>query len=47
MGDEHGIEVDAYNIERSEVIKGLRSLMYGSDALAGVVSLMSSMPRNR
>jgi len=43
-GDEHGIEVDAYNIERSEVIKGPSSLMYGSDALAGVVSLMSSMP---
>lgn len=43
-GDEHGIEVDAYNIERSEVIKGPASLMYGSDALAGVVSLMSSMP---
>lgn len=43
-GDEHGIEVDAYNIERSEVIKGPASLMYGSDALAGVVSLMSAMP---
>lgn len=43
-GDEHGIEVDAYSIERAEVIKGPASLMYGSDALAGVVSLMPSMP---
>ncbi len=43
-GDEHGIEVDAYNIERGEVIKGPASLMYGSDALAGVVSLIPSMP---
>ena len=44
-GDEHGIEVDAYNIERAEVIKGPASLMYGSDALAGVVSLMPSKPQ--
>ena len=43
-GDEHGIEVDAYNIEKGEVIKGPASLMYGSDALAGVVSLIPSMP---
>lgn len=43
-GDEHGIEVDPYNIERAEVIKGPASLMYGSDALAGVVSLMPYMP---
>ncbi len=43
-GDEHGIEVDAYNIERAEVIKGPSSLMYGSDALAGVVSIMPSKP---
>ena len=38
-GDEHGIEVDAYNIGKAEVIKGPASLMFGSDALAGVVSL--------
>jgi len=29
-GDEHGIEADAYNIERAEVIKGPASLMFGS-----------------
>jgi len=38
-GDEHGIEVDAYNVGKAEVIKGPASLMFGSDALAGVVSL--------
>jgi iron complex outermembrane receptor protein len=43
-GDEHGIEVDAYNIDRAEVIKGPASLMYGSDALAGVVSLFPVIP---
>jgi iron complex outermembrane receptor protein len=43
-GDEHGIEVDAYNIDRAEVVKGPSSLIYGSDAVAGVVGLMPSMP---
>ncbi|MBN8822199.1 MULTISPECIES: TonB-dependent receptor [unclassified Spirosoma] len=45
-GDEHGIEVDNYNIERAEVIKGPASLMYGSDALAGVVSMMPVYPKD-
>ena len=43
-GDEHGLEADAYNIEKGEVIKGPASLMYGSDATAGVVSIMTAMP---
>lgn len=43
-GDEHGIEVDAYDINRAEVIKGPASLMYGSDALAGVISLFPYIP---
>src|SRR4051812_18969487 len=43
-GDEHGLEVDAFNIEKGEVIKGPSSLIYGSDALAGVVSLLPAMP---
>ncbi|NOT77241.1 MAG: TonB-dependent receptor [Cyclobacteriaceae bacterium] len=46
-GDEHGIEVDAYNIEKAEVIKGPASLMFGSDALAGVVSLFPYAPEER
>ncbi|MDE3235670.1 MAG: TonB-dependent receptor [Bacteroidota bacterium] len=39
-GDEHGIEVDQFAIDRVEVIKGPASLSYGSDALAGVVNLI-------
>ncbi len=39
-GDEHGIEVDQFLIDRVEVIKGPASLIYGSDALAGVVNLI-------
>jgi len=43
-GDEHGIEVDAYSIDKVEVIKGPASLSYGSDALAGVVNLIPTQP---
>jgi len=43
-GDEHGIEVDQYGIDRIEVIKGPASLSYGSDALAGVVNLIPTAP---
>jgi len=43
-GDEHGIEVDQYAVNRVEVIKGPASLSYGSDALAGVVNLIPTQP---
>ena len=38
-GDEHGIEVDENSIGSVEILKGPASLMYGSDALAGVLLL--------
>jgi iron complex outermembrane receptor protein len=43
-GDEHGVPMDDYVIERAEVIKGPASLMYGSDAIAGVLSLFPAVP---
>jgi iron complex outermembrane receptor protein len=43
-GDEHGIEIDQFLIDRIEVVKGPASLMYGSDALAGVVNLLPFNP---
>jgi Outer membrane receptor proteins, mostly Fe transport len=43
-GDEHGVEIDDYSIERVEVLKGPASLMYGSDALAGVINILSQRP---
>ena len=43
-GDEHGIEVDEFAVDRIEVVKGPASLIYGSDALAGVVNLIPSQP---
>ena len=36
-GDEHGIEIDPQSVNNVEVLKGPASLMYGSDAMAGVV----------
>ena len=36
-GDEHGIEVDAQSVHSVEILKGPASLMYGSDAMAGVL----------
>ena len=38
-GDEHGIEVDPDRVQTAEVLKGPASLMYGSDAMAGVLVL--------
>jgi iron complex outermembrane receptor protein len=43
-GDEHGIEIDEQNVSKIEVLKGPASLMYGSDALAGVVNVISISP---
>ena len=40
-GDEHGVEVDGSSIHSVEILKGPASLMYGSDAMAGVVILHS------
>lgn len=36
-GSEHGIEIDPQSISSAEILKGPASLMYGSDAMAGVV----------
>jgi len=44
-GDEHGIEVDQYGIERAEVVKGPASLIYGSDAVAGVINFIPAIPK--
>jgi len=43
-GDEHGIEVDENTVDRVEVIKGPSSLIYGPDAIAGVINLIPAKP---
>jgi iron complex outermembrane recepter protein len=39
-GDEFGIEVDPFSVDRVEILKGPASLVYGSDALAGVINFL-------
>lgn len=41
-GDEHGIEVDEFAVNHVEILKGPASLMYGSDAMAGVINFLSA-----
>ncbi len=41
-GDEHGIEVDEFSVDRVEILKGPASLMYGSDAMAGVINFLNA-----
>ena len=43
-GDEHGIEIDEFSIDRAEIIKGPGSLLYGSDAMAGVINFVAPDP---
>ena len=39
-GDEHGVEIDQYAIAKAEIIKGPGSIMFGSDALGGLVNFI-------
>ncbi len=41
-GDEHGIEIDEFDVNRVEILKGPASLAYGSDALAGVINMLDA-----
>jgi iron complex outermembrane receptor protein len=43
-GEEHSIQIDEYSIDRYEIIRGAGSLMYGSDGLGGVMSVISPRP---
>ena len=38
-GADHGLEIDQYAVDNVEIIKGPASLMYGSDAIGGVVDM--------
>ncbi|MEO7523677.1 MAG: TonB-dependent receptor, partial [Ferruginibacter sp.] len=43
-GDEHGIEIDEASVNKIEVLKGPASLVYGSDAMAGVINIITNIP---
>ncbi len=38
-GADHGLEIDQYAADRMEVVKGPTSLVYGSDAIGGVIDI--------
>ena len=40
-GADHGLELDAFNIGTVNVLKGPSSLLYGSDAMGGVIDITS------
>ncbi len=41
-GDDHGLEIDQFSIDKAEVIKGPSALHYGSDAIGGVLALYTN-----
>lgn len=42
-GDEHGVEIDSYDVGSVEVMRGPATLLFGSDAMAGVM-IMRPIP---
>jgi iron complex outermembrane receptor protein len=38
-GADHGLEIDQFNVERVEIIKGPGSLLFGSDAISGIINI--------
>lgn len=42
-GDDHGLEIDQFAIDHIEVLKGPSALLYGSDAIGGVINICSDM----
>lgn len=43
--DEHGLGLSQIGIDRVEVIKGPASLLYGTDAVGGVINIIEETPR--
>ncbi len=44
-GDDHGIDINDLNLDKIEIIKWPTSLLYGSDAMGGVVNFISKQNR--
>ena len=38
-GADHGLEIDQFNVERIEILKGPASLLYGANAMGGVIDM--------
>lgn len=39
-GLDHGLEIDQFNVDRVEVIKGPMSVIYGSEGIGGVINIL-------
>lgn len=39
-GADHGLEIDPFDVDRVEIVKGPASLIYGSDAMGGVINIL-------
>lgn len=42
-GADHGLEIDQFNVENIEIVKGPSSLLYGSDAIGGVILIQPTL----
>ena len=43
-GADHGLEIDAFNVNEVQILKGPSSLLYGSDAMGGVIEILPVLP---
>lgn len=41
-GEDHGLEIDQFSVDEVEIVKGPGSLLYGSDAIGGVIQLRNN-----
>ncbi|MEN7546676.1 TonB-dependent receptor [Rapidithrix thailandica] len=48
-GSDHGLEIDQFNVEQMDILKGPASLAYGSDGLGGVIIIKhpNSLPKGK
>ena len=42
VGPDHGIPIDPFTAERVEVVRGAQSALFGTDAMSGVIQLVSA-----
>jgi iron complex outermembrane receptor protein len=43
-GTEHGLEIDQYSVSQMQIIKGPASIIYGSDAIGGIIDISHQSP---
>ncbi len=42
FGDDHTVDIGAFNVDKMEIVRGPASVLYGSDALGGVINIIRS-----